>query len=65
MRLHTLTLSVNEMQDAFRDYVEKYAGAQAEIVVVENGFGKSVLVVPLAPGAVVRGEEFMRQTGAS
>jgi hypothetical protein len=55
-------ISVTELQDALRDYMEKHGASQCENVVVDNGYGKMVLSVPLAPGSVVSGESFQRKT---
>jgi hypothetical protein len=65
MRLHTITITVTELQEALQDYAERHTRTQPEIVIVDNGFDKIVLRVPLTPGAVVQGEEFMRQTEAT
>lgn len=65
MKIHAITLSVTELQDALRQYAERTGFAQVEYVYVDNGFDKRVLVVPLTPGAVVSGAEFQRQTEAS
>lgn len=62
MKITTVTLTVTELQQALRDYVKKHASAQPDMVLVDNGYGKDVLEIPLAPGAVVRGTNFNRQT---
>ena len=62
MKLQTIELSVTELQQALRDYAEKHCPSQPAVVVVNNGFGKTVLHVPLAPGAVVMGTDFTRAT---
>lgn len=65
MRLSSATITVTELQDAIREYVERNANSQLDEVYVDNGYGKLVLIVPLKPGAVIYGLEFQRQTEVS
>lgn len=65
MRLSSATITVTELQDAIREYVERNANSQLDEVYVDNGYGKLVLIVPLKPGTVVQGEYFQRKTGVS
>lgn len=65
MRVGVVEINVTELQQAIRDYVEKHAGSQPDVVWVNNDFDKVVLTIPLAPGAVIRGESFQRATETS
>ena len=65
MRLSSATITVTELQDAIREYVERNANSQLDEVYVDNGYGKLVLIIPLKPGTVVQGEYFQRQTEVS
>lgn len=65
MKPHSFELSVTDLQTAVREFVEKHAKSQPELVFVDNGYGKTVLILPLAPGAVIYGLEFQRQTEVS
>ena len=65
MRLSSATITVTELQDAIREYVERNANSQLDEVYVDNGYGKLVLIVPLKPGTVVQGEYFQRKTEVS
>ncbi len=58
MKVGTLEISVTELQQALRDWCGKHARSQPHTVLVDNGFDKIVLAVPLAPGAVINGSSF-------
>ena len=58
----TIELSVTELQQAVADYVRAAGFSQPTTVLVDNGFGKTVLLIPLKPGTVVCGAEFQRKT---
>ena len=60
MRLSSATITVTELQDAIREYVERNANSQLDEVYVDNGYGKLVLIVP-----VVQGEYLQRKTEVS
>lgn len=62
MKLHAVTLSVNDLQDAMREYMKTRTESLPEIVQVDNGYGRIVVTIPLYPQAVIRGEAFMRRT---
>ena len=62
MKITTVEISVTQLQQAIRDFCEKHAPSQPEIVLVNNGFGKHVLSIPLTPGDVIHGVNFSRQT---
>lgn len=61
MKTAVISLSVTELQNALREYVERHAPSQPSLVLVMNNYDKTVLTVPLAPGAVVEGAEFLQQ----
>ena len=63
MRIHALTLSLAELQQALRDYAEKHASSQPDVVYVES-FGKVKIVVDLRPGAVIEAAEFRHRAQA-
>lgn len=62
MKIHAVEITVTQLQQALRDFCEKHAASQPEIVYVNNGFDKLVLTIPLTGGAVISGESFQRQT---
>ena len=62
MNIRILTFSINELQEAVREYAKNYSSSQPEEVEVDNGYGKIVLSIPLKPGTVISGLEFQRQT---
>lgn len=62
MKIEVVEISVTELQQALREYVGRHAGSQPSVVLVDNGYGKTVLTVPLAEGATISGEAFRRAT---
>ena len=62
MKIDSITLSIEELRQAIRDYIEKHSIPQPESVFVESPFHKVVLDIPLGPGTVVRGEAFKVRT---
>lgn len=62
MKIEVVEISVTELQQALREYVERHAGNQPSVVLVDNGYGKTVLTIPLANGATISGESFRRAT---
>jgi hypothetical protein len=62
MHVPVVSITVTELQTALRDYMENHAPSQPDTVIVDNGFDKIVLTVPLTPGATIRGESFQRAT---
>lgn len=62
MRTSIVTITVDELQDALRKYMELTATSQPDEVLVENAYDKVVLEIPLKPGTVVSGKTFQQRT---
>jgi len=61
MQVEVVSISVSELRDAVQQFINA-ANIAAAVVDVDNGFGKTVITIPLTPGGVVVGEAFKRKT---
>jgi len=62
MKIQQVTISLAELQDALREYCEKHAVSQVELVRVES-HGKEVIAIDLHPGAFVEAVAFKHRAG--
>lgn len=63
MRTRTLVITLDELQQALRDFAEKHAISQPETVEVES-HGTVRMSIELAPGGLVECEQFRHRTSA-
>ncbi|HET8870489.1 MAG TPA: hypothetical protein VFM48_08590 [Aquabacterium sp.] len=63
MKIVEVTLTLAELQEAVREYLEKRATSQVELVRVES-YRKEVLVIGMRPGEMVEGIAFRRRAEA-